>query len=217
MVDENLSELEKMLKRAQIDEEYRRDNKNYLEEAKRLYNEILKRGLQVETALDILLRRINSCDQCRKGKESDIFKASIMEALRKYVEEIDPTKPDYKQKVDNLEYSMLILLTKPELSALYTKYTTILRKLQENLHNYSSLEENEIYREATGYVKVAIRSRLEDPERYSKDIKAAIKSIIENSIRSQIEDSKRYEEEFEKYMQVDKLLDELYRKWRVLT
>jgi hypothetical protein len=217
MVDEDLSELEKMLKRAQIDEEYRKDNKNYLEEAKRLYDEILKRGLQVETALDILLRRINSCDQCRKGKESDIFKASIMEALRKYVEEIDPTKPDYKQKVDNLEYSMLILLTKPELSALYTKYTTILRKLQENLHNYSSLEENEIYREAAGYVKVAIRSRLEDPERYSKDIKAAIKSIIENSIRSQIEDSKRYEEEFEKYMQVDKLLDELYRKWRVLT
>ena len=200
MVDKDLSELEKMLKRAQIDEEYRRDNKNYLKEAKRLYDEILKRRLQVETALDILLKRINSCDQCRKGKESDIFKASIMEAFRKYVEEIDPTKPDYKQKVDNLEYSMLILLTKPELSALYTKYTTILRKLQENLHNYSSLEENEIYRKAARYVKVAIRSRLEDPEKYSKDIKAAIESIIENSIRSQIEDSKRYEEEFEKYM-----------------
>jgi len=43
MVGEYLSELEKMLERAQRDEEYRRNNKNYLEETKRLYDEISKK------------------------------------------------------------------------------------------------------------------------------------------------------------------------------
>jgi Tfp pilus assembly protein PilE len=44
MVGEYLSELEKMLERAQTDEKYRRDNKNYLEETKRLYDEISKKS-----------------------------------------------------------------------------------------------------------------------------------------------------------------------------
>jgi L-rhamnose mutarotase len=186
MVDKNPSELEKMLERAQIDKKYREDNEEYLEEAKNLYDEILKKVPQVETALEILLGRINNYDFFEKGKESDIFKASIMRAFREYVEEIAPTRPDYKQKVDNLEYSMLLLLTRSDLSALYTKYTTILKELQNNLHNYSSLEE--IYREASGYVKVAIRSRIEDPERYSKDIESSIRSLIENSKRYYGED-----------------------------
>ena len=158
MVDENLSELEKMLKRAQIDEEYRRDNKDYLEEAKKLYDEILKRASRAETTLELLLRRINSCDLCDKGEESGVFKASIMEALRKYVEEIDPTKPDYKQKLDNLEYSMLHLSTKLIFTA---TYITFLEKLQNNLRKYDSLEE--AYRETSEYIKSAIIYLLEDP------------------------------------------------------
>jgi len=186
MVDKHLSELEKMLERAQIDKEYREDNEEYLEEAKNLYYEISTKAPQTETALEILLGRINSYDLFEKGKESDIFKASIMRAFREYVKEIDPTRPDYKQKVDNLEYSMLLLLTRSDLSAIYTKYTTILKELQNNPHNYSSLEE--IYREASGYVKVAIRSRIEDPEKYSKDIESSIRSLIENSKRYYGED-----------------------------
>jgi exonuclease VII large subunit len=163
MVDENLSELEKMLKRAQIDEEYRRDNKNYLEEAKRLYNEILKRASQAKTPLELLFKRINSCDLCDKGEESGVFKASIMEALREYVEEIDPTKPDYKQKVDNLKYSMLYLSTKLAFTA---TYTTFLEKLQNNLSKYDSLEE--AYKWTSEYIKSAIRYLLEDPKGHEK-------------------------------------------------
>ncbi len=163
MVDENLSELEKMLKRAQIDEEYRRDNKDYLEEAKKLYDEILKRASRAETTLELLLRRINSCDLCDKGEESGVFKASIMEALREYVEEIDPTKPDYKQKLDNLEYSMLHLSTKLIFTA---TYITFLEKLQNNLRKYDSLEE--AYRETSKYIKSAIRYLLEDPKGHRK-------------------------------------------------
>jgi len=150
-----------MLKRAQIDEEYRIDNKNYIEEAKRLYDEISKKASQVETSLELLLRRINSCDLCDKGEESDIFKASIMKAFREYVEEIDPTKPDYKQKVDNLEYSMLHLSTKLVFSA---TYITFLEKLQENLRKYNSLEE--IYKETSEDIKEAIRYLIEDPKRH---------------------------------------------------
>jgi hypothetical protein len=168
MVGEDLSELEKMLKRAQIDEEYRIDNKNYLEETKRLYDEISEKAPQVKTVLEILLGRINSCDLCKKGKESDIFKASIIRAFREYVGEIDPTRPDYKQKVDNLEYSMLHL-TRSVLSVFYTTYTIFLRKLQKNLHNYNSLED--IYRETSEDIKAVIRDLIEDPERYIGGLK----------------------------------------------
>ncbi|PVU71534.1 hypothetical protein DDW05_00800 [Candidatus Nanobsidianus stetteri] len=158
MVDEDLSELEKMLKRAQIDEEYRGDNKDYLEETKKLYDEILKRAPQAETTLELLLRRINSCDLCDKGEESGVFKASIMSAFREYVEEIDPTKPDYKQKVNSLEYSMLHLSTKLVFTA---TYITFLEELQNNLRKYDSLKE--AYRWTSEYIKSAIRYLLEDP------------------------------------------------------
>ena len=161
MVAEYLSELEKMLEKAQIDEEYRIDNKNYLEEAKRLYNEIPKKVPQAETTLEILLRRINSCDLCEKGEESDIFKASIMRAFREYVEEIDPTRPDYKQKAENLDNSMLYLSTR---LVFYATYITFLEKLQKNLHNYNSLEG--IYRETFEDIKAAIRFLIEDPKRH---------------------------------------------------
>jgi hypothetical protein len=161
MIDEDLSELEKMLKRAQIDKKYREDNKDYLEEAKKLYEEILKRAPQAETTLELLLRRINSCGLCDKGEESGVFKASIMSAFREYVEEIDPTKPDYKQKVDNLDYSMLYLSTKLVFTA---TYITFLEELQNNLHKYNSLER--IYRETSEYIKSAIRYLLEDPKEH---------------------------------------------------
>jgi hypothetical protein len=161
MVSEYLSELEKILKRAQIDEEYRIDNENYLEEAKRLYDEISKKAPQVETTLEILLRRINSCDLCEKGEESDIFKASIMRAFREYVEEIDPTRPDYKQKVENLDNSMLYLSTR---LVFYATYITFLEKLQKNIRKYDSLEE--IYGETSEDIKAAIKYLLEDPKRH---------------------------------------------------
>jgi len=155
------SELEKMLKRAQIDEEYRIDNKDYLEEAKRLYEEISKKAPQVETTLEILLRRINSCDLCEKGEESDIFKTSIMRAFREYVEEIDPTRPDYKQKVYNLEYSMSYLSINRVFNA---TYITFLEKLQKNIRKYDSLEE--IYKETSEEIKAAIGYLIEDPEEH---------------------------------------------------
>jgi len=101
-----------------------------------------------------------------------------MRAFREYVEEIDPTRLDYKQKLYNLDTSMLYLSTG---LVLYATYMTFLRKLQENIHKYNSLEE--IYRET------------------SKDIKTAIRYLIE--------DPKRHRELFEEYMQVNKLLDEL--------
>jgi hypothetical protein len=161
MVYENLSELEKMLERAKIDEEYRIDNKDYLEKAKILYDEILKKAPQTETTLELLLRRINSCDLCDKGEESGIFKAAIMEAFIEYVKEIDPTKPDYKQKVDNLEYSMLHLSTR---LVFYATYMTFLEKLQKNIYRYNSLEE--IYRETSEEIKAAIKYLVEDPVRH---------------------------------------------------
>jgi hypothetical protein len=161
MVGKYPSELEKMLKRAQIDEEYRKDNENYLEEAKRLYDEISKKAPQAETTLEILLLKINSYDLCEKGEESDIFKASIMRAFREYVEEIDPTKPDYRQKVYNLDTSMLYLSNRLVFSA---TYMTFLEKLQKNIHKYDSLKE--IYRETSEEIKAAIRYLIEDPKRH---------------------------------------------------
>ncbi len=159
MVDENLSELEKMLKRAQIDEEYRIYNENYLEEAKMLYDEILEKAPQAETTLEILLRRLNSCKLCDKGKEEDIFKASIMRAFRKYVKKIDPTSPNYKQEVYNLEYGMLFLSTR---LVLHATYITFLEKFLKNLREYNSVEE--AYRKTSEDIETAIGYLLEDPK-----------------------------------------------------
>ncbi|MFP3167399.1 MAG: hypothetical protein RXQ68_03185 [Candidatus Nanopusillus sp.] len=161
MAGEYLSELEKMLERAQRDEEYRIDNKNYLEEVKKLYEEISKKAPQAETTLELLLRRINSCDLCEKGEESDIFKASIIRAFREYIEKINPTGPDYKKKVDNLEYSMLHLSTRLVFNA---TYITFLEKLQKNIRKYDSLEE--IYKETSEDIKAAIKYLIEDPEKH---------------------------------------------------
>ncbi len=163
MVDENLSELKKMLKRAQIDEEYRIYNKNYLEEAKMLYDEISKKVPQAKTTLELLLRRLNRCDLCEKGKEPGVFKASIMRAFREYVEKIDPTSPNYKQKVNNLEYSMLYLSTD---LVLYATYMTFSKKLQENLREYNSLEE--AYRKTSEDIETAIGYLIEDPKGHGK-------------------------------------------------
>ena len=188
MVSEYISELEKMLERAQRDEEYGIDNKNYLEEAKKLYDEISKKAPQAEITLEILLRKINTCDIlnsyyiCEEGEELDIFRASIMRAFREYIEEIDTTRSDYKQKVENLEYSMLHLSSRLVLSA---TYMTFLEKLQENLYKYD-LPLEEIYKETSEEIKAAIRYLIEDP--------------------------KRHREWFEEYMQVNKLLDKLLYK-----
>jgi len=171
-----------MLKRAQIDEKYRINNENYLEEAKILYDVISKRAPQAITTLEILLIKLNSCELCDKGKEEDIFKASIMRAIRKYVEEkIDPTNPDYKQKVNNLDYGMLYLSTK---LVLYATYITFLENLLKNLHEYNSLEE-------------AYRKTSED---------------IETAIGYLIEDPKGHRKWFDEYMQVNKLLDRLLHR-----
>jgi len=161
MIGEYLSELEKMLERAQRDEEYRRDNKNYLEETKRLYDQILKKAPQAKTKLERLLTKINSCYLFEKGEKSDIFKASIMRAFREYVEEIAPTRPDYKHKLYNLDTSMSYLST---ILVLYATYMTFLRKLQENKYKYNSLED--IDRETSEDIKTAIRYLIEDPERH---------------------------------------------------
>ena len=161
MIGENLSELEKMLERAQRDKKYEEDNKKYLEEVEILYNEISKKAPQAKTKLERLLRRINSCYLFEKGEKSDIFKASIMRAFREYVEEIDPTRLDYKQKLENLEYSMSYLSTR---LVLFATYMTFLRKLQENTHKYNSLED--IDRETFEDIKTAIRYLIEDPKRH---------------------------------------------------
>jgi len=163
MVGEGLSELEKMLKRAQIDEEYEIDNKNYLEETKRLYDEISKKAPQSETTLEILLIKLNSCKLCDKGKEEDIFKASIMRAFRKYVEKIYPTSPDYKQKVNNLDYGMLYLSTR---LVLYATYITFLEKFLKNLREYNSLED--AYRKTSEDIETAIGYLIEDPKGHRK-------------------------------------------------
>jgi len=116
------SVIEETLKRAETDENYRINNKDYLEELEKL-NEILKEYPQLLTPVETLIKDINELDSEENGKYWYVFKSSMIRPIRKYLElikNVGLSQQEYQNRVKAL-YKVISYLSSV-LYRLYTKY-----------------------------------------------------------------------------------------------
>jgi hypothetical protein len=135
------SVIEETLKRAKMDESYRINNKDYLEELEKL-DRILKEYPQLLTPVETLIKDINELDSKENGKYWYMFKASMIRPIRKYLEVLkkeDLSQQEYQKKINDLYKAILYLSSVSYL--LYTKY--YLKEVWENFTRpYLTLEDS---------------------------------------------------------------------------
>jgi len=129
------------LKRAEMDENYRINNKDYLEELEKL-DEILKESPQLLAPVETLVKKINEYDSKENGKYWYMFKASIIRPIRKYLEVLkkkDLSQQRYQKKIND-SYKAILYLS----SILYPLYTNYyLKEVWENFTRpYLTLEDS---------------------------------------------------------------------------
>jgi len=145
------------LKRAETDENYRINNKDYLEELEKL-DEILNEYPLLLTPVEALVKEINELDSKENGKYWYMFKASMIRPIRKYLElikKVNLSQQEYQKRVNAL--SKVILYLSSVLYPLYTNY--YLKEVWKNfMRPYLTLESsikrasNELEKEITDFL-----------------------------------------------------------------
>ena len=162
------SVIEETLKRAETDENYKINNKDYLEELGKL-NEIIKEYPQLLTPIETLIKDINESDSKENGKYWYMFKPSMIRPIRKYLELINNvglSQREYEERIDGLyKFISYLSLVSP---LLYTKY--YLKEIWKNfMKPYLTLEgsikeaSNKLEKEITDFLY-----HLDDFEWYKK-------------------------------------------------
>jgi hypothetical protein len=155
------SVIEETLKRAKTDENYRINNKDYLEELEKL-DKILKEYPQLLTPVETLIKDINESDSKENGKYWYMFKASMIRPIRKYLgvlKKEDLSQQEYQKKINDLYKAILYLSSVSYL--LYTKY--YLKEVWENFTRpYLTLDDS--IKEISNKLEEEIICLLEDFE-----------------------------------------------------
>jgi len=156
------------LKRAETDENYRINNKDYLEELEKL-DKILKEYPQLLTPVETLVKEINELDSKENKEYWYMFKTSMIRPIRKYLElikNVGLSQQEYQKRVNAL-YKVISYLSSVSYP-LYTNY--YLKQVWKNfMRPYLTLEgsikeaSNKLEKEITDFLY-----NLDDFEWYKK-------------------------------------------------
>ena len=166
--------IEETLKRAEMDENYRINNKDYLEELEKL-DKILKEDSQLLPPVETLVKEINKLDSKENGKYWYRFKYVVIRSVTSYLKHVEVverrklSQQDYQKEIndicDGISYLSSILYP------LYEKY--FLKEVWNNfMEPYLTLEDS--IKEVSNRLEEGIINLIAGSEWYKKHFEEII-------------------------------------------
>jgi len=201
------------IKQAEVVKYIIKAHKSYVEELEKAYDKILKTLPEILPSLATLIRNIDAWSPCKgidldpPNLETSIecayiddLKKTILQTISDNVGWIDPTKPDYKKNIENLNEIILYLSSNSIIKAMYITY---IRKLYEELEDYSKSANNL-------QLKNTDKKTFEDIKRYIEIKEKAgqwASEYIRGAINYLLENPKGHKERFNQYIGLGDVID----------